>query len=75
MRGGGVGIYVRNGLNFKEMGELDDYKQKTFENIVLEVQYPGKSVLISNIYRSPTPPPNTSPSDHLDNFIETLDSH
>jgi hypothetical protein len=56
MRGGGVGIYVRNELNFKEMRELVDYKQKTFENIVLEVQYPGKSVLISNVYRSPTPP-------------------
>ncbi len=56
------------------MRELDDYKLKTFENIVLEVEYPGKAVLISNVYRSPTPPPNTSP-DHLDNFIETLDSH
>ncbi len=75
MRGGGVGIYVRNGLNYKERKDLDDYKQKTFENIVLEVQYPSKSILISNIYRSPTPPPNTSPSDHLENFTETLDSH
>jgi hypothetical protein len=56
MRGGGEGIYVRNGLNFKEMRELDDYKLKTFQNIVLEVQYPGKAVLISNVYRSPTPP-------------------
>jgi hypothetical protein len=31
MEGGGTG-------KFKEMRELDDYKLKTFENIVLEVQ-------------------------------------
>jgi hypothetical protein len=69
MRGGGVGIYLKNGLNFKERKELDDYKQKTFENIVVEVQYPGKSVILSNIYRSPTPPPNISAADHLDKTL------
>jgi len=37
MRGGGVGIYVRNGLSFKENKSLDNHKQSTFENIVLEI--------------------------------------
>jgi hypothetical protein len=41
-RGGGVGIYVRNGLNFKERKDLENYKVNTFENIVIEVQYPKK---------------------------------
>jgi hypothetical protein len=49
-RGGGVGIYIRNGLNFKERPDLENYKLKTFENLVLEIQYPNKSYLISNIY-------------------------
>jgi hypothetical protein len=75
MRGGGVGIFVRTGLNFKERADLEDYSLKTFENIALEIQYPNKSILISNIYRSPTPPPNTPISDHLDNFLNTLDTH
>jgi exonuclease III len=74
-RGGGVGIYVRNGLNFKIRTDLECYKLKTFENIVLEIQYHNKHVLISNIYRSPNPPPLTSVSEHMDNFIETLDYH
>jgi hypothetical protein len=75
MRGGGVGIFVRTGLNFKERADLEDYSLKTFENIALEIQYPNKSIIISNIYRSPTPPPNTPISDHLDNFLNTLDTH
>jgi len=70
-----VGIYVRNGLNFKIRTDLENYKLKTFENIVIEVQYPNKNILISNIYRSPNPPPLTTVSDHMDNFIEILDSH
>jgi len=74
-RGGGVGIYVRNGLNFKERKDLENYKINTFENIVLEVQYPNKSIFVSNVYRSPTPPPLTSLSEHMDSFLETLDSH
>jgi hypothetical protein len=63
-RGGGVGIYIREGLNFKERQDLEDYKQKTFENIVLEILYPNKSIIISNIYRSPNPPPNSSMADN-----------
>ena len=74
-RGGGVGIYVRNGLNFKERHDLELYKLNTFENVVLEVCYPSKSYIISNIYRSPNPPPQVSISDHMDNFLDSIDSH
>jgi hypothetical protein len=70
-----VGIYIRDGLNFKERKDLENYHMKTFENIVLEVFYPNKSLLISNIYRSPNPPPNTTVSQHFDIFFETLDNH
>jgi hypothetical protein len=35
MRGGGVGIFISNGLNFKERPDLEEFKQKTFENIVI----------------------------------------
>ncbi len=38
-RGGSVGIYVREGLNFKERPDLENYKLKTFENLVLVIQY------------------------------------
>ena len=73
--GGGVGMYIRNGLNFRERRDLESYKLRTFENLVIEVLYPGKSYILSNIYRSPNPPPQLSASEHLDCFLETLDSH
>ena len=75
MRGGGVGVYVRNGLSFKERTDLENYKLKTFENIVLEILYPNTSMIISNIYRSPNPPPNITVAEHLDIFLDTLDTH
>jgi len=75
MRGGGVGIYIRNGLSFRERKDLEDYSLKTFENVVLEVQYMNKSILVSNIYRSPNPPPNMTVTDHFDSFLNTLDTH
>jgi hypothetical protein len=56
MRGGGVGFFVREGLNFKERNNLDFHIEKTFENLVLEVSFPNKTVIIGNIYPSPTPP-------------------
>jgi hypothetical protein len=74
-RGGGVGIFVREGLNFRERPDLENYKLKTFENLVLEIQYPNKSFIVSNIYRSPNPPPNFTIGEHLNSFLDTLDSH
>jgi hypothetical protein len=74
-RGGGVGIYVREGLNFKERPDLENYKLKTFENLVLEIQYPNKSYIVSNIYRSPNPPSNCTIGEHLESFVETLECH
>jgi hypothetical protein len=56
-RGGGVGIYVRNGLNFKERQDLENNKVNTFENVVLEIQYPKKSIIVSNVYIGPHPRP------------------
>jgi hypothetical protein len=73
--GGGVGIYIREGLNFKARKDLETYKLRTFENLVIEVQYPNKNFLFSNIYRSPNPPPGLTVSEHLDSFLDTLDSH
>ncbi len=70
-----MGVYVRDGLSFKVRGDLEDYLLNTFENIVLEILYPNKSLIVSNIYRSPTPPRNLTVSEHTDQFLNTLDSH
>jgi len=75
MRGGGVGIYVRNGLNFKIRNDLSLFKTKIFENMVLELKYPKQSIFISNIYHSPNPPNNYTLKEHSNEFLEKLDDH
>ena len=75
IRGGGVGIYIRKGLNFTIRNDLECFSLKTFENLVVEIHYPKKSMLFSNIYHSPNPPPNVTQSEHSNNFLELMDNH
>jgi hypothetical protein len=51
---GGVGIFVRKGVHFKIRNDLEAFHQKTFENLVIELNYPNKSFVISNIYAART---------------------
>jgi hypothetical protein len=74
-RGGGVGFYVRDGLQFEKIDRLSTFTEKTFESLTIEIQYPGKKITISNIYRSPNPPSNCTVSDHLNQFITMLNTH
>jgi len=75
MRGGGVGIYVKKGLSFKIRNDLNLFRVKTFENIAIELCYPNKNIIISNIYHSPNPPRNCSLPNHMSEFLEILDGH
>jgi hypothetical protein len=52
MRGGGVGFYI---LHFEKINNFH-LKEKTFESLSIELQYPNKKI-ITNFYRSPNPPP------------------
>ncbi len=56
--GGGVGFYVRNGLTFKQNNTFVTNQNNMFESVSIEIQYPHRSLVISNIYRCPTAPPN-----------------
>lgn len=53
-RGGGVGIYVKNFLNYKIRDDLTVMDEKIFESIFIEIKIPGKSILYGTIYRSPS---------------------
>ena len=64
-RGGGVGIYIRNDLDFVERSDLNVNIQE-MESIFVEVHNFKKNVVIGVVYR----PPNQS----LDMFLENLDN-
>jgi hypothetical protein len=52
-RGGGVGVYVKKGINFKIRDDINLYKQMTFECLTIELFYPNRNLIVSNIYITP----------------------
>jgi exonuclease III len=74
MRGGGVGFYVKNGLDFKILEHLSPFENKIFESLTIQLSYPGKhSVLLTTAYRSNGPIPNVTPSQQMDRFLTVFD--
>ena len=78
-KGGGVGFYIRNGINFSILNHLSPFEDKLFESLTLELSYSTnnhkKSFIVSNIYRSPSPIPNLTPTQQIESFLDKLDSH
>ena len=66
-KGGGVAIFVRDGIRFNERIELSTFLEKRFETITIELCDKKDPVIISSIYR----PPNTS----LPNFMDIYTEH
>lgn len=72
--GGGVGFYVKKGLNFKVLQNLSTCIDKTFEALTIECTISGKKHVFTSIYRSPTVPAGVTPSQHLDEFNDRFNT-
>jgi exonuclease III len=72
MRGGGIGFYIRNGLNFKVIDTLSPFENKIIESLTLQISYPEKTkpVLLTSVYRSYGPLPNTQ---QMEKFMAKFD--
>ena len=64
--GGGVRIYIRNGINFHRRHDLED---KFIKIICIEIKYSNKSILLSTVYR---PPDNDG--DPIQNWINLMET-
>ena len=77
-RGGGIGFYIKNGLNFKIIDKLSPFKDKLFESLTLEISQQHNNItkhyLASSIYRSPSQIANTSHSQQLEDFTLRFDN-
>ena len=51
-RGGGVGFYVKNRLNFTVFQKLSIVKEKVFESLFIEINLNNQPILCGTIYRS-----------------------
>ena len=67
-RGGGVGFYVKNGLDSKVCNNLSLFHEKIFECLTIEITFAKKRHYLCNIYRSPT-----YNSLQCDSFFELFD--
>ena len=75
LRGGGVAFYVYDELPCKIVDNLTVMIDKEFECLTIEIMLNRKKILLSNIYRSPTPTANVTQTEHSENFINHLDTH
>jgi hypothetical protein len=72
MRGGGVGFYIREGLNAITIDDLSPFENKIFESLTIQLSYPSsrKSILLTSAYRSNGIHPNLTHSQQMDEFLE-----
>jgi hypothetical protein len=74
MRGGGVGFYVKNGLNFKILQDLSPFEEKIFEALSIHLSYPGKQpVILTCGYRSNGVIPNITQNQQNERFFTLFD--
>ncbi len=72
--GGGVGIYVKNGLSSKIINVQDSFYDKIFESVTVEISEGKQKVILSSIYRSPSPVKNLSHAEQSNQFLTKLDA-
>jgi hypothetical protein len=71
-RGGGVGFYVKQDIQFREIN-LCQFIESQFENLIIEVTIDKKKFLLCNIYRSPNVAGNVSLRDLIETYNNRLD--
>jgi Reverse transcriptase (RNA-dependent DNA polymerase) len=77
-RGGGVGFYIRNGLDFKVLDTpFDSFTDRLFESISLVISDNSnakcKQYIVTSLYRSPTAINNVTQANQMDTFFNTFD--
>jgi hypothetical protein len=71
-RGGGVGFYIRDDIQFRELN-LCQFVDSQFENIVIEATICKSKFIFANIYRAPSIQGNVSLRDLIEEYNHRLD--
>ena len=72
-QGGGVAIYLKNGISYKPLPALSTFIDKLFESIFIEISLTnGKKFTIGSLYRSNTQYSNLTPNEQFSQFNEIL---
>jgi len=74
MRGGGVGFFIKNGINAKIIEDCSPFESKIIEALTLHLTYPNsKQILITNVYRSNGLIPNITQTEQMTRFLNNFD--
>ena len=72
-KGGGVGIYVRDGIKFSHLPECSIFVERIFESIYIEVSTEdNKKIIIGSVYRPGTGCPGITFTEQFSRFSDTL---
>ena len=72
-KGGGTGLYIREGLSCKEVKEYSIFIERVFESICYEVDFGSNGkILFLSLYRPPGNHPTLSNSELYDIFFEKI---
>ena len=71
-RGGGVGFYIRDNVEYKILNDQSAMIPNIFECLTIEANFDNRKIIIASVYRSPNPPPNMSSNQQIAAFNDHL---
>ena len=73
-KGGGVGLYIKDSLNFHVCNDLTLMNEQIFESIFINIQFMNKEITCGTIYRSPQTNQEAATQffNHLENTLKIL---
>jgi hypothetical protein len=75
MRGGGVGFYVKNNINFEIVENCSHFESKVFESLTLLLsKQNNEKMYVTSLYRSNGPLPNFTANEKRKKFDDAFDS-
>jgi exonuclease III len=78
-RGGGVGLFIRQGLDYQILNmPFNGFTDRIFESLTVQITDNSnsdqfKSYIVTSIYRSPTSINNVTHNDQINSFLNNLD--
>ena len=71
-KGGGVGFYVRNDLDFKVIEEYSPFHERIIETVCIEVVFNKSKLYFISVYRPPGNHPSLSNKELFASFMESF---
>jgi len=70
VQGGGVGIYIKKGINYKILNEISTFIDKVIETLFIEVFDGNRKYIVGSVYRPNSNHPNLTVNDQQNQFLE-----